>query len=662
LAAIVAIYWPARHGGLVWDDDANVNRPELQSLHGLYRIWFDPVATAADAQYYPVVHTAFWLEHKLWGDRYEGFHFVNIFWHSLAVLLVYAIVKRLQIPGALLAAAIFAVHPVMVESVAWMTEQKNTLSTVLYLSAMLAYLKFDASRLRSRYFLAIGFFALALLAKTATVTFPCVLLVIAWWQRGTISWRRDIRPLLPFFALSVATGLTTIWVETKLVGAEGSEFDLTFLQRFLLAGRDVWFYLGKLVFPTNLSFTYTKWTIDPHLWWQWTFSIAALATTLVLWLIRNRSRGPLAAWLFFCGSLFPVLGFVNVFMFRYTYVADHLQYLPSLGMIVLAAAGVSLGLARLPFVARRLGVAACVCVLAAFATLSYRQSGMYADVVTLYEKTLEQNPGSWMAHNNLGLERAAEGRMDDAIVHYKAAIQLNPRGISAFNNLGRAYTDLGQLPEATKTLRDALALKPNDPVVLNSLAAALIHSSEFAEAQQLLEHALSIKPDYAEAHINLGLALGLTGKIPQALDEFSQAAALNPNDANAQNNWGTFLARSGNYREAAVHYQKAALLSPNRADIQSNLGDALRLTGRPADAIDRYTTALRLQPGYMQAYAGLAQAFGQTGRRDEAVAMAKKSIEQARATNQTAAADYMENWLKQYQNGAQPATQTPAAR
>jgi tetratricopeptide (TPR) repeat protein len=530
-----------------------------------------------------------------------------------------------------------------------MTEQKNTLSMVLYLGALLFYLEFDESRLRSRYFIALGLFALALLAKTATVTFPFALLVIAWWQRGTLSWRRDVLPLIPFFALSVATGLMTVWVETKLVGAEGSEFELTFVQRFLLAGRDVWFYLGKLVWPTNLSFTYTRWTIDPSQWWQWSFSIAALAATVILWVIRHRWRGPLAAWLFFCGSLFPILGFVNVYMFRFTFVADHLQYLPSLGMIVLAAGGIAAGLARASVPVRRGGIVLCFAWLITLAALSFQQSKMYADIVTLYQTTLDLNPGSWMAHNNLGLEMASQGKMDEAISHYRSSLDLNPKSISARNNLGRALTDMGQLPEATRVLREALAIKPDDPVILNSLGAALIHSNQFPEARENLERALTLKPDYAEGHINMGLVFGLTGQIPQALDHFRQAAELSPRDASAQNNWGIFLARSGNLQEAMIHFKQAIALQPNHADIQTNLADALRMTGQPAQAIEWYNSALRLKPSYMQAYAGLAQALATTGHPQEAITMAEKAIATARHSGQADAAKQIEDWLHKYQ-------------
>ena len=381
------MYWPAVGGGLLPDDPANLTRPELHTIGGLYRIWFEPGATA---QSYPLVHTSFWLEHKLWGYSFSGYHLVNVLWHSLSVVLVYRIVNKLKVPGALLAAGIFAVHPVMVESVGWMTEQKNTLSTMLYLGSMLTYLEFDESRRRSHYVLALGLFALALLAKSVTVTLPVAMLVIFWWKRGTLAWRRDIGPLVPFFLLSVVSGLMTVWVERKLVGAEGAAFELNYLQRTLLAGRAVWFYLGKLLWPVNLSFTYVRWTIDPSQWWQWIFPIAALIATLALWSIRGRWRAPLAGWLFFCGTLFPILGFVSLYMFLYTFVADHLQYLASLGIIVVAAAGTARGLNRMSIPARRVGAGLCVVILAALAVLSRRQACLYGEPIKLHQNTLAQ--------------------------------------------------------------------------------------------------------------------------------------------------------------------------------------------------------------------------------------------------------------------------------
>ena len=411
LATLVA-YWPVRSGGLLWDDDAHLTKPELQSAGGLYRIWFEMGATQ---QYYPLLHSAFWLEHKLWGDSVLGYHLVNVFWHMVSITLVYFILERLKIPGSLLAAGIFALHPVMVESVAWMTEQKNTLSAVFYLSAMLVYLRFDESRRRSLYFLALALFVLGLLTKTVTATLPAALLVIFWWQRGAVSWRRDVAPLLAFFAVGAMAGVLTAWLERTQIGAEGVDFELNFLQRGLIAGRVVWFYLAKLLWPANLIFFYQRWDVDPTQWWQWLFPIATLGMLAGLWSIRHRWRGPLASWLFFVGTLFPVLGFLNVYPFIISYVADHFQYLASLGIIVFLSAVVASPLVRTSGMPRLLGNAACVFVVGMLGALTYRQSQMYANSVALYQATIERNPECWMAYNNLGWEFIAQGKPQAAI-------------------------------------------------------------------------------------------------------------------------------------------------------------------------------------------------------------------------------------------------------
>ena len=604
------------HGGMVWDDDDNLTRPKLQSTGGLYRIWLDPAATA---QYYPLVHTAFWVEHKLWGDSYSGYHLMNVLWHSLSVVLLYLVLKRLKIPGALLAAAIFAVHPVMVESVAWMTEQKNTLSTALYLGAMLAYLCFDESRHPTPYFVALSLFALALLTKTVVVTLPVAMLIIFWWKRGAISWRRDVLPLAPFFAISAASGFVTFWVERTYVHSEIERYDLTFVQRFLLAGRDVWFYLSKLAWPGNLTFVYPRWTIDPTQGWQWIFPIAAIGATISLWLLRKRLRGPLAAWLFFCATLFPVLGFVNVYMFTYTYVADHLQYLASLGMIVLASAGIASGIMRLKLPGRRTGVALCILYVCTLAILSGRQSRVYADVVTLYNETLVRNPGCWMAHNNLGVRLAALGNQTDAIGHYRSAIHLKPDYIEAHNNLGNALVRTDRIPEAIVEFQAALAIKPDHFQALNNLGLALIRCGKDAEAITPLEAALALSPDQPITLNNLGLAL-------------------------------IHLRR---YPEAIVHIKHALRLNPNNADAHHTLGIALALSGQLTPAVEHYQSAIQLNPNLLEAYTNLAQTLFAAHQPEEAVVVARQAVNLACATGNNSAANQIENLLRQYEGKAE---------
>ena len=257
--AVAAAYFPALRGGLLWDDDAHLTRPELRSLSGLGRIWFELGATQ---QYYPILHTAFWVEHRLWGDATLGYHLINVLLHATAAGLFFLLLRRLAVPGAWLAGLIFALHPVGVESVAWISEQKNTLSTVCYLLAAWAILDFDSTRRRRSYLLGLVLFALALLSKSVTATLPAALLVVYWWRRGRLSWRKDILPLLPFFALALAAGLFTAWVERHVLGAEGADYALGFPARCLLAGRVVWFYLGKLLWPANLIFIYPRWEVS----------------------------------------------------------------------------------------------------------------------------------------------------------------------------------------------------------------------------------------------------------------------------------------------------------------------------------------------------------------------------------------------------------------
>ena len=500
--AVLIAYFPALDGKFLWDDNAHVTRPELRSLSGLWRIWFEPGATQ---QYYPLLHSAFWVEHKLWGDAAIGYHLLNALLHAAAACLLLLILRRLKIPAAALAAAIFALHPVEVESVAWITEQKNTLSAVFYFGAMLAYLRFDEKRQTSIYFLALGLFVAGLWTKTVTATLPAALLVIFWWQRGRLSWGRDVRPLVPWFALGAAAGLLTAWVERKLIGAEGTAFDFTLLQRCLLAGRVIWFYLGKLFWPAHLLFIYPRWQIDPAIWWQYLFSLGAIALLSALWLVRSRSRAPLAAFLFFVGTLFPVLGFFNVYPFVFSFVADHFQYLASVGIIVLVSATAATLCARAPEQVSRAGPALCVAAVVVFGVLTFRQSGSYRDPLMLYRLTLEKNSGCWMCSNNIGMVLSDSGKPQAAIPYYEHTLRIRPNLPEAHNNLGNALQQTGRAAEAVGYYHEALRLKPNYVEAHNNLGVALFSMGKMPEAKTEYEAALRINPDFDAARENLTL-------------------------------------------------------------------------------------------------------------------------------------------------------------
>ena len=532
VCATLAAYIPALHGGPVWDDDAHLTATALQSLHGLWRIWFDLGATQ---QYYPLLHSAFWVEHRLWGDAVPGYHLTNVLQHAAAAWLVVLILRRLSIPGAWLAGFIFALHPVSVEAVAWISEQKSTLSAVFYLASALAYLHFDRTRRRSLYFLALGLFVLALLSKTVTATLPAALLVVFWWQRGRIEWWRDVLPLLPWFVVGASAGLLTAWVERNLIGAQGADFALTFTERCLLAGRVVWFDLLHAIWPVNLIFIYPRWTVSAAVWWQYLFPAAVPALAAGLWRISRRRRGPLAGFLFFVGTLFPVLGFFNVYPFVYSYVADHFQYLANLGIIVPLASGLALAARRNATV--KMAEVALVVLLG---VLTWWQSGTFRDSTTLYQETLARNPDCWLAHNNLGHDLLeVPGQLPAAIDHFEAALRLQPNYPQAWNNLGIALMELpGRLPEAIGDFQTALRIQPKYPEAYNNLGIALSRvPGRLPDAIADFEAALRLQPEYPEAHNNLGIALSrIPGGLPEAIRHFEAALRIRPGDVQTQRN------------------------------------------------------------------------------------------------------------------------------
>jgi tetratricopeptide (TPR) repeat protein len=605
--AAFAAYLPALRGAMLWDDSAHVTRPDLQSLQGLWRIWSVPGATQ---QYYPLLHSAFWLEHHLWGDSVLSYHLLNVVLHALSACLVVKIVRRLALPGAWLAGLLFALHPIAVESVAWISEQKSTLSGVFYLASALAYLKFDESRKRAPYLAALGCFAAALLTKTVTAALPDVLLVVIWWRRGRIEWKRDVRPLVPWLVLGAAAGLFTAWVESTLIGAKGPEFALTPLQRLLLAGRVIWFYAAKLLWPAHLTFFYPKWTLDPSSAWQYLFPAGAIAAAFALWRVARRDRGPLAGFLIFGGTLFPVLGFFNIYPFRYSYVADHFAYLASLGILVPAASAVC------HYLPSRSGILAGALLAAGLGVATWRQAGIYRDEETLYRATLDRNPGAWLAHNNLGnLLIAAPGRRAEAMSHLAAALRLNPDFPEAHLSMGNALLDMpGRLDDAITEYQTAARQQPDSERAHTNLGNALLQAGRTGEAISHLQTALRIDPANAEAHNDLGNALTqIPDRLPDAIAQYRLALNANPDFAEAHNNLGRALARvPGGLAEAIAEFEAAIRVRPDYATAHSNLGNALSLMpGRLDDAVAEYRTALRIQPDSAVAHNNLGYALSQ---------------------------------------------------
>lgn len=604
---VLACYWPALTGSILWDDPAHVTRADLRSWQGLGRIWTDMRATQ---QYYPVLFSAFWIEHRLWGDHTIGYHLANVVLHAMACCLLAALLRRLWTssgktvmpPGTeWFTAALFAVHPVCVESVAWISEQKNTLSLVFYLLAGWAYLDFAAERRSRSYVLASILFLLAIGSKTVTVTLPAALLVVLWWKQGKLSWRRDVVPLIPWFLVAGAMGLFTSWFERNWIGASGSEFELTFLQRLLLAGRVLWFYIGKIIWPADLMFYYPRWDVPAHAMSWFGYLVAAAFVTAVLWVVRKRARGPLASWLLFAGSVFPSLGFFNVYPFLFSYVADHFQYLASAGLIASITGGCALLLNTRPLWVRAAGFSVGGGVILAFAVLSHRQSALYQNNETLFRATIARNPSAWMAHQNLALTLVrTPDRHEEAMREYREVLRLRPNHPEAHFGLG---VELARLPgrkiEAIAEFEKALELRPIYAEAHNALALEFARRpGREAEAITHFEAALRVKPQWAELHANLAdVLVKFPERLPEAMAHYVEALHLNPSLMWVHCHYAFELARlPGRQEEALAHYHEALQLDPNSTDAHNGLAIAYIMMGRAADARREWETVLLIDP------------------------------------------------------------------
>lgn len=542
LAMTCLSYLPATRGGFIWDDDRYVTgNLLLRSADGLHRIWLEP---SAFPQYYPLVLTSFWLEYQAWGDSPRGYHVTNVALHAANAVLAWLLLRSLGLSGAWLAAAIFALHPVHVESVAWVTERKNLLSAFFALLSLRAYVglesregAFGGGRVGGRsgavlFIAAFVAFALALLSKTTACSVPAVILVLLWWRRGTLSPGDGVR-LAPFFGLGIFMGLMTVYMETNFVRATGPEWAFTFPERVLIAGRALWFYAAKLCWPSSLTFSYPRWTIDAGRLWQHLYPLAALATIVALWSARKRlGRGPLAAVLVFAGTLVPALGFFNTYPMRYSFVADHFQYLSSLGLIALApglAARLFPGWSA-PGKARAAALAAAA-LLVVLGTLTWNQSLVYRDAETLWRDTIRKNPASWMAQTNLGFLLLNEGRTDDAARAFTTSLQIKPDTPKALFGLGRVAAENGNLEDAVRLLRRSVAVFPGHDAARLTLANVLARRGEAAEARLLYLELL--KAGYSSAKVagNLGTLAAERDDWAEALHFFTLALEAEPDNA-----------------------------------------------------------------------------------------------------------------------------------
>ncbi|HEV2294254.1 MAG TPA: tetratricopeptide repeat protein [Tepidisphaeraceae bacterium] len=603
-------YLPAMRAGFIWDDpDYVTQNATLRSLSGLAQIWFVPRSIP---QYYPMVHTTFWIEFHLWQLWSPGYHIVNILLHAGSALLLFALLRKMAFPAAWLAAAVFALHPVHVESVAWVTERKNVLSGFFYLLAMLAYFRFQhpsaehSAKNRRAYGSALGLFVLALLSKTVTCSLPAAILLVLWWKRGRLRWA-DTIPLIPFFAIGLAAALTTAWLEKQHVGASGAEFDFSPIERILIAGRAVWFYFWKLIAPVDLAFIYPRWNIDPTRRWQLLFPVAAVLMLLALFFLRRRiGRGPLVALLFFGGTLLPALGFVNVYPMRYSFVADHFQYLASVGPIVLIVALLRrLAQRTTPYIP---------VVLIPLGLITFQQAKIYQSTETLWTDTVEKNPDSWMVRTNLGHALVERGAYDDAQEQYELALKLAPHLPEPHWNVGIGLSVRGDYDGALRHFNQALRLDPNFPQAYFSRGNIYRERGRLDAAAAEYQKAVALKPDYAEAYLNLGVIAEAQNQPDDAIRYYELAVRNKLDYAIGHNNLANVLRASGRPQEALIHYSQVLRLQPRRADVHANMGATFLQLRQVDNAIAAFRTALAIDPNLEPARRGLEYALRLRGQ------------------------------------------------
>lgn len=663
--ATCASYAPVVRCGYIWDDDAYITRnPLIQQPDGLWQIWF----TLQTPQYYPLVFTSFWIEHNLWQLAPAGYHVVNVLLHLAGALLVWRLARRLGIPWAWFIGAVFAIHPVQVESVAWIAERKNVLSGVCYLLTLLAYLRFDDTRRWRWYALAGACFLAALLSKTVTAMLAPTLPLILFYRRGRLT-KRHVLGVVPFLIVGAAFGLMTAQLEREKVGAEGVEWGQTFVERALIIAPSAFaFYAGKIAWPHPLIFNYPRWVIDNGGWLLYLPLIGVLlAAGLAVAASRRLGWGPLLLGLFAAFNLFPALGFLNVYPHRYSYVADHFQYIASLGFIILYVSMARAAIGRLVPEAKRkvASTAGAAAVLAVLGILTFRQCFVYENGAALWEKTLAANPNSWIAMTNLGNEyvKLKPPRVADAEKLYRRALEYPIAHSETYGALGNLYLGLRRNAEAVEMYRNSLKALPDKPRAYSNLGLALGRLGRLDEALAASQKAVDLAPHEAGLWFNLATLQAQAQQFDQAAQAARRAVELNPEWSAPRLLLAHALTESGSYHDAWRVSQEA--LRRFQSDPRVLLSVTWLLATCPDDSIRDGARALQLARAAERRMSRnarlcdtLAAALAELGDFQQAVQQATEAVRLAEKSGQSELARRIARRLEGYRAG-QPYRHSP---
>lgn len=583
MLAAVVVYWPCLPGALVFDDNEWIIDMEwaFKLWNGLLQFWTVPGTTQ---QYYPLTATSFWIDYQLWGLNTFPYHLENVLLHGLSGVFFWFVLRQLGIGGAFFAAALYVVHPVMAESVAWITERKNVLSQALVLAALLAYGRSlhgwrpDAPpRSWSWWWFSFFLFVAAILAKITAFVFPAALLVISWWKYQKLSWKRDFLPVLPMFVVSIATSILISWMETEVLGASGEKFELPLVNRFVIAGQTISFYLGKLLWPHPICVIYYRWDLDPTVWYQWAGLVfCAVMASLLAWkTLQGRWRGTTAATLLFLGMLFPLTGFLNVYGMLYAWVADRWVYMPSLPLFALVG-----HLWQYAYLRKaQLVQIGSVIILIICGVLTLQQSATYKTIDTFWQAAINGNANPWKARSDYADALITAGRASEAVEQLNQAIKENPVS-DCYCNLGVALNNLGRNKEALEAFKTALEIEPGMAVVHYNIGKIYSALGNNAESERYFRSAIELKPEFVTARNDLGNLLFQTGRLKEAELEFRSALSSHPNSGPIHTSIGNILYWLGDHRQAMEFFRKALDIEPELPAALSNYAFALVSTNQ----------------------------------------------------------------------------------
>ncbi|HUB67527.1 MAG TPA: tetratricopeptide repeat protein [Candidatus Methylacidiphilales bacterium] len=578
ILAVILTYTPVWWAGYIWDDDINVTAdPCIVGPFGLREIW-----TTHAGQFFPLVLTTFWMEHALWGLAPLPYHLMNVLLHAACAVLLWRVLRNLRIPGAWLGAALWALHPLQVESVAWVSEMKNTQSGLFYLLSILFFVRWLKTRGTHErnsggwnYPLTLLFAALAMASKSSTVVLPGVLCLCAWWIEGRWQWR-NLAKVVPILLMSAVAAALSMWsyiVGTPTIADPPAARGWP--ERAAAAGDVIWFYLGKLVWPHPLMTIYPRWQINAGQGYSYLPLLAVIIVLSILWFKRESwSRPWFFALAYFLVAVSPFLTLIDQGFWRYSFVEDHLQYLAAMGPLALAGAGL-IRLADWAFPERRtLQSTLYAILLLILGGVSWQRIWVYESQETLWIDALIKNPNCPETHDNFGMVLFQEGRVDEAMVQFKKALEIDPNYADAHNNFGWALFQKGQADEAIAQYQQALKINPHGYSAHCNLGTALLQKGQLDEAMDQFQMALRIDPTIAAAHINLGWALFQKGRVDEAVAQYQKALKINPHDYSAHYNLGTALLQKGQADGAIAQFQEALRLKPNSATAQDDLAKA----------------------------------------------------------------------------------------